>query len=298
MTTSPSPKESSILLIFNYVGGALIFLGITYFIVDNWSILNNFTRIFSTLGAAIAAYIVGLLFHLTRRYYAASAAFFLIAGLVLPVGLQVIISIYGPTLNPDVANVIITGIPLLVFLGTFAAISRPLILLFCIIFASLLYFSIMGLVLSQSLYFDFDTSNYEIMALGFSYLMLGYYLDTNYHHSLTGPLYFFGILFILLASFSLGSYIISGQTSLGWKIITGILILLTFMFSVPLRSKSLLYIGAVFLVLYVCDISDNFIRIFGELGWPLILIFMGVLLMSIGYIVFFIHRKINRIKLD
>ncbi|VVC74946.1 hypothetical protein AQUSIP_02200 [Aquicella siphonis] len=298
MSTTPSPKESSILIIFNYVGGALIFLGIAYFIVDNWNILNNFTRVFSTLGAAMAAYIVGLLFHLSHKYEAASAAFFMIAGLVMPIGLQVTFNIYGKSVTPEVVNMMITGLCLLVFLASLKWMPRTLFLLFSIIFASLFYFSLIDFIVSRSLYFDFDIFNYEIMALGFSYLFLGYYLDRRHRHILVGPLYFFGVLCVLSASLYFGSYIVSGETSVLWKAITAILIILTFMFSVPLRSKSFLYLGAVFLVLYVCDISDNFIRIFGELGWPLILILMGLLLMSVGYMVFFIHRKINRIKLD
>ena len=76
-----------------------------------------------------------------------------------------------------------------------------------------------------------------------------------------------------------------------WEIITPLLIILAFILSIPLKSKSFLYLGAIFLLLYICDSATRFIPIFGHMGWSLVLIVLGLLLMMIGYAVIYLHQK-------
>jgi len=298
MNKETSHNENTVLKIFNYVGGTLIFLGISYFIVNHWEFLNSFTKIFSTLGAAIAAFIVGMLFQVAKKFDPVSAAFYMIAGLLFPIGLQVTLNVANVSWATDISNVFISTLCLVVFLTAQLYAPRTIFLLFTILFASLFYMSILDFIVHKSNVIYSYLDNYEMITLGIAYICLGYYLDKNYKHILTGPLYFFGGLFILSASFSLGSNLISGSAIPLWEIITPILIILIFALSVPLRSKSFLYLGAIFLLLYICDMSGKFIRLFGDMGWSLILIILGLLLMLIGYMVIYIHKKINRIKFD
>src|SRR5690349_10301412 len=86
-------KNNAILKIFNYVGGALIFMGICYFIGSNWHNLNNFLKVFVTLGTAIAAFVVGILLQHANKY-TTSTAFYLISGLLLPFGLFITYKVY------------------------------------------------------------------------------------------------------------------------------------------------------------------------------------------------------------
>lgn len=296
MNNAPSKNEITLLKVFNYLGGTLIFLGISYFIADNWGALNNFTKIFVTLGAAIAAFIIGILFNITKKN-AASSAFFLISALLLPMGLAVTLSVAKVNWSSEISNLFIATICFGVFLIAVLYSVSTLFILFTIIFASFFYVFLIDVIAHYSNFTYTYLSNYEIIALGLSYIFLGYYLDKSSHRGLTGPLYLFGGFFVLFESFSLGSSFI-GYSILQWEIVTPILILLAFIFSVPLRSKSFLYLGAIFLLCYIGDISSKFIKIFGDMGWSLILILLGFLLISVGYLVIFIHKKINRIKFD
>lgn len=296
MNKEASHNENTVLKIFNYVGGTLIFLGVSYFIVDNWGSLNGFTKIFSTLGAAIAAFLVGALFQLTKKFESASAAFYMLSGLLLPIGLHVTLTVANVSWPTELSNLFISTLCLVVFLTAQLYLPRTIFLLFTIIFASLFYVSLLDFIVHKSNIIYSYLDNYEMIALGIAYICLGYYLDKNYKHELVGPLYFFGGLFVLAESFSLGSNLLFGYAIPLWEVLTPILIILAFMLSVPLRSKSFLYLGAIFLLLYICDISGKFIRLFGDMGWSLMLILLGLLLMLIGYLVIHIHQKINKIQ--
>jgi hypothetical protein len=127
-----------------------------------------------------------------------------------------------------------------------------------------------------------------------SYFIVGRYLQLQ-RNALTGPLYFFGSVFILTASFDLGGLLfLSGVSNEFWKITSPILVLLSFLSAVPLRSKSLLYVGALFLVIYLASMTSLFAQIFGSFGWPLLLIMAGLFLMIFGYVLVSIHQRITR----
>ena len=135
-----------------------------------------------------------------------------------------------------------------------------------------------------------------MLTLGFSYLSLGYYLAWDKKFPLSGPLYFLGSLYVLVGSYGLGGLFNwrYGNDNLIWKTITAFLILATFLFSVPLHSKALLYVGAFFLVFYLTDISSSLIETYGSYRFPLLLIVLGLLLMCTGYVVFHVRKRISR----
>ncbi|RDI44544.1 hypothetical protein [Aquicella lusitana] len=282
-----SSKNVAILRIFNYLGGALVFFGIAFFVSVNWYALNDFIRIFATLGAALAAYLVAVLFHLAR-YEAASTAFFLITGLTLPIGIYVTFKITG--MPPShLLSAIISGLSFCLFLFTYFFLPRTLLLLLSIVFASAFFNDLLYFLVEKSNFIFSDLMEYELIVLGLSYMLLGYYLDRDNRHPLTGLLYFFGSLFILSGSYTLGGFFFYEQGLLAWRILTPILIFSSFLFSVALQSKALLYVGALFTVIYIIDLSTWFARIFSSFSWPLILIFLGFAFMLIGYLVFYLH---------
>lgn len=292
-----SSKGMGILKIFNYLGGALIIFGIGFFISLNWSSLSDFVKIFSTLGAAIACYIVGILLHFDKRFDAAVSAFFMISGLVLPIGLIVTFHVFNPhpLINIEKVNLFIIGMCAAVFLLSHLCLPRTIFLFFSIYYLSLFHFVLIDFISKHTNYVFADLYSYECIVLGISYILLGRYLDLEKKFtSLVGPLYFIGCLFILASSYSLGGTFFWNSPITIWKSITGLLIFVAFFLSVPFKSKSFLYLGALFLIIYLSDISTRLAEIFGDLGWPLILISAGLLLMLVGYLVFNIHKRIQK----
>jgi uncharacterized membrane protein len=296
MNQKSEEKSSAILKIFNYVGGALIFFGVTYFIGSNWYNLSDFIKVFVSLGTAIAGFIVGILFQHAKKY-TASTAFYLLAGLLFPIGLYITYQVYQIPIQPSCLDLVISTICLIVFLVSQLRSPRIIFLLFSILYASYFYFSIIEFLLYGNTVHIQNLNQYELIALGFSYIFLGYYLNFSSSSVLTGPLYFFGALLILASTYVLG---VSNDTRFifHWRIIALISIILAFILAVPLKAKSFLYLGALFLIIYIVDMSFRFAQVFGDMGWSLILVIAGLLLMLIGYLVFFLYRKISRIKFD
>lgn len=287
-----SQKTFNILKIFNYAGGALIFFGIAYFVSANWYTLSDFAKIFSTLGAAIAALIIGVLLQLDQKREEAGSAFFMIAGLILPVGLFVTFKIYNLPWSVEKVELLITFLCLITFSLAYRIWPRTILLLFCVIYAAFFFLSIVDLLIQHfEIYFE-DLFEYLGMIIGLSFILFGRYLELSNRPALTGVLYFMGALLLLGSSFSLSGTFLFGEGYPEWRWVTAILIMLSFILAVPFRSKAFLYLGAIFLVLYIVDMSYRFARLFGTMGWPLILIITGVLLMVIGYLLYFIHKKI------
>lgn len=292
MTIDNEPKSNTLLKIFNFVGATLIFLGISYFICENWSSLNDFVKVVSTLGSAIAAFLMGCLLSSYKKLQAASAGFFMIAGLVLPIGLFVLFNILNLHIEFVMANTIVTSICLLTFLAGQIFLQRTILLLFTIIFAALFFIAFTNLNVHYSNIVFADLFLYQCLTIGFSFLFLGRYLDDT-QHPLVGALYFFGGLFVLTSSFDLAGYLFLTSGLLIFKWISLLLLILSFLLAVPLRSRSLLFFGSLFLLIYVANLTEQFEAFFGSIGWPIILIITGFSLMLLGYLIYFIYQRIK-----
>src|SRR3990167_11244683 len=127
-------KAFSLQKIINYIGGALIFFGVTYFVYSNWSSLNDFFKIFSTLGVALAAYIVGVLLYLNKEYDEVGSVFLMISGLILPVGIFIAFKLTELITGINNLSVVSFSISLVAFLLIFFYFGRIILLLFTIIF--------------------------------------------------------------------------------------------------------------------------------------------------------------------
>jgi uncharacterized membrane protein len=301
MNNNPASQEknSAVLKIFNYVGGALIFFGVAYFVQSNWDSLNDFFKVFVSLGVAIAAYIVGLLLQSANKS-AASAAFFLIAGLMLPLGLYITSIVYNIPIPQKSVDLLISLICFLVFLISLFLFRSPRILFqfFSILYASCLYFSVIEFLLYGHSVFIEDLTQYELIALGLSYIFLGYYLDISSpsplssSSPLTTPLYIIGALTIFVAAYFLGDFN-DPRLIYYWRIPVIVCIILAFLFALPLKAKSFLYLGSLFMVIYILEMSAKFASVFGDSGWSLILVIAGLLFMGLGYLVFILNKMIS-----
>jgi hypothetical protein len=281
--------------IFNYVGGTLIFCGITYLIFNNWFVLASISRIIVTLGVAIWALLFAANLSRQGKSPATSAVFFMIGGALLPLGLSVTLNAIGLHFNYDLENIIITGICFCVFLLLQLRFPREVLLLFCILFGSMFFFASTNYLNNIYDVLTLDTlSDYQVMILGLGYLLVGRGVANQTDNDMSGILYLVGGFLILAASFDLGGLLFENRTYVFWEIVSPILVLLSFLFSIPLQSKALLYLGAIFLIIYIYSISNKFAYLFGNLGWPGVLIGAGALLMLLGYLIVNVQKHIPK----
>ena len=126
-------RQAGISHILYYVGAAIVFIGISVLIWQNWTSLNSVARIISTLGAGIAAYIAAVFLSQEERFEVTSRAFYFISALVMPLGLHVTFHIAGVDTYSHGAQSVISGILLVTFFLSYVFNRKTVFLLFNII---------------------------------------------------------------------------------------------------------------------------------------------------------------------
>jgi hypothetical protein len=279
----------------NYIGGTLIFFGLSYLLFNNWDALAIISRILITLGIACWSLIFAASLASKETNTTTSAAFFLLGGLLLPVGISVTLNTLDMPITLEISRIIISGICLSVFLLLQLRFPRTLLLLFCIFFGSSFFVAITRYLNYNLGWFNLThLFDYQIFILGLFYFILGS-ISSFRNNSLTGLLHFIGALLILVASFDLGGLLnYNDATSLPWEILAPAFVLMSFILSIPLQSKSLLYLGTIFLVIYIASITHKFAYFFGTIGWPFVLIAAGLGLILLGYLFVFMQKQIPK----
>jgi len=279
--------QAGISHILYYIGGAVVFLGISVLIWQHWKALSGATKVLSTLGSGIAAYVAAVFLSREERFEVASRAFYFISALVMPLGLHVTFYVSGlETGSPGVQS-IVSGILLATFLLSYFVNRKTVFALFNIIFGTWLFFSFTSFLISGRPGFGWEFSAYRVLCTGLAFALLGYYFTKTPHRALTGALYGFGVFCFLGAALALGDW--KPHQNWFWELIFPGLIFGVMFLSVYLKSKAFLTFGSLYLIAYIFKITGEY---FAEsLGWPLVLVLTGLGLIAIGYLHFNLKRK-------
>ncbi len=198
--------QTGISQILYYVGGAIVFLGITVFICQRWSTLNSATKIFATMGSGVAAYIAGVFLRQNKRAEAVSRAFYFISALVCPVGLHVTFDVAGFDVGTHGSQSLISSILLITYLLSFFIYRKTLFILFSTIFGTWFFFSFTSHLVGSNPSFGWEFSAYRVLCAGLVYGILGYHFSATRYRALTGVLYGFGAFCFLGAALALGDW--------------------------------------------------------------------------------------------
>lgn len=272
--------------IFYFIGGFIVFLGLAILVFQNWRFLDVSIRLLATLGAAFAFYLSALLFY----YYGESTrkvalAFFLMSTLMLPIGLGV----YFYQYHFDILsyNFIAPLICFALFFGTFYFVREEFFLALGVIFGTWLFFGGTNyLIAGNPVISKSDFYTYRALFSGLSYVFLGYYVS-RLRGSLSGNMYFFGILAILASVMSL-MWTGHGANVL-LELIYPLILAGTFVLSVFLRSQSFLFWGVIFLMGYILRITSEYFA--NTIGWPIALVIVGLLFILIAYLAINFNKK-------
>lgn len=280
-------RQTGISHILYYIGGAIVFLGISVLIWQQWTSLNSATKILSTLGSGIASYIAAVFLSREERLEIASRAFYFISALVMPLGLHVTFYVAGLDTGSHGVQSIVSGILLVTFLFSYFVNRRTVFLLFNIIFGTWLFFSFTSFLIGSRPNFGWEFSAYRVLCTGLVYALLGHYFTTTSHRALTGALYGFGVLCFLGAALALGDW--KPNQNWFWELVFPGLVFGVVFLSVYLRSKAFLTFGSLYLITYIFKITSEYFA--QSLGWPLVLVLTGLGLIAIGYLHFNLKRK-------
>lgn len=277
--------------ILYYIGGAIVFLGISIFVWQNWSTLSFPTKMLATMGGGIAAYVVALLFGRQEKFEGVSAAFYLISALVLPLGLYVVFENAGMDIGDSGVQTLIAGILFVVFIASFLLMRKTVLALFSILFGTILFYTTTNYLVGQNPYYDWwKFSEYRVLISGLAYLLLGYGLARGRYAGLSGFLYGFGILGFLGAALALGGW--EPSQNMFWELLFPFLVFSALYVSVYLKSRVFLVFGALFLMVYILKITSEYFT--SGLGWPLSLVVAGLLMIGVGYLSIALNKKYLR----
>lgn len=286
----PTLRENrrSIAEVISYVGGTIVVLGIAIFIGQHWSTLNVTTRILSTFGSGIAAYIVGALLIRYEKFSLPGQVFFFISALTTPVGISIAFDNAGWDMGSSATQSILSGILFFTYLCSYLIFKKNIFTIFNIVFGSWLFFSLTDFfIVKGSLFPHWKFNEYRVLALGLSYVLLGYYFSGASRDALARWLYAIGVLSFLTAALALGGW--SPNQDIIWELLfPGICFCVIFL-SVYIKSRSFLISGSLFLIAYFLKITAEY---FAEsLGWPLALVLLGLGLILLGYFSFYLNKK-------
>jgi hypothetical protein len=270
-----------------FVGGGVIFIGIVAFIAQVWEELGPFMHVVVTLGSGLAAFTAGVLLSWHGRLGAAGQAFFLIAALVLPLGMAVTLDEAG--LEP--AKLGLQSLMALVLLAAFLVVYRLFgdasLLVYAIVFATWAFFAITGFIVGADPRFaGKEFFEHRTLAVGMAFMVLGWAFSATERDGLSGPLYAFGSLAFLGSALALSGW--KPSQNAFWELVFPGLVFGVLYLSVHLRSKALLTFGSLFLGAYLAKITGEYFS--DSMGWPLALIVLGLLLMGVGFLTFRLKR--------
>ena len=266
-----------------FIGGGVICIGIVALIGQVWNDLGPVMHVVVTLGSGLAAYTVGVLFSWSGKAGAAGPAFFLVAALVLPLGIVVAMDEAG--LDPEKLGLqSLTAVVLLgVFLGTYLLFRNVSLLVYVIGYGIWAFFAITEFMAGPSPRFDQETFiEYRILAVGLTLMFLAWAFAGTRREILTAPLYALGSLAFLGSALALGGW--KPNQNMLWELAFPGLVFAVVYLSVHVRSMLLLVIGSLFFGGYLAKITGEYFS--DSLGWPVALILLGFMLMGVGYLTF------------
>jgi len=277
-------KFSRVSQILSIIGSIIIFLGISTLIYQHFNMLSYSMKILATLGLGIITYLIGTLLHKFSKLSHISTAFFLIALLTIPIGLWVIFDHLGLDINNFDTQSIFLNILLIIAVLSYFCFRTNLFMLATIIFGAYFFFSITDYLipLHTNIF-----SQYQILIVGLIYILLGNIFTRNQHAALSGFLYGLGSIAFLGSALALSGW--KPHQNLGWELAFPFLAFGTIFSSIPLKSKSLLVFGSIFLMMYIVKISHEYFS--GSLGWPFTLVIIGFVLIGISGLFLWMRKK-------
>lgn len=281
-------QKVSLSEIFYYLGGMIVFLGIVISVSQNYS-RDLTSQLWLTLGVMIVTAVVGWGLILQRPTEHLGSAFFFISALLGPVAGFLVTRSLGYDFGSSGVQSVVSLILLSWFLLHFIVLRKTLFVIFSIIFGTWLLYSLIGLTMGSDelLYHGEVFFEYRVLILSVIWLYLGYVFSRGQRTAVSGFLYGFGIVVFLGAALALGGW--EPRQNLGWEIAFPFLVFGAISLSLKIHSRAFLTFGTLYLMAYIIKITSEYFS--DGVGWPLALMFAGILLMAVGWVYLYVGKK-------
>lgn len=288
ITVSHTQKDSdtshTLTNVLYVIGGLIAVIGVLILVVQNWEAIGFVGRLLITLGIAISTYVSGFLIK-GRLERVLSEVFFVISAILAPIGIWVYIDEFNFIFNSKIQALYALALSIL-FITAYQQTKRILTILIAVGFLTWTYFAL----LSYVLVFDSNMFKWATCAIGIAYMSFAYYIQTQLSYPTKSETTEKEVVQTIIY----GAGTIATLTSLitvgGFFDVIFVLILFGFLYlSVFLKNKIILIIGALFLIIHIIKFTSKYF--IDSLGWPVALIFIGFLVIGIGYTTVYISKK-------
>ena len=251
-----------------------MFAGIIVYIAMFWDGMNSAAHIIITLGPGVVALILAILLLDHDRFARAATPLFLVAAWLQPTGIMVAFDELGTGGDPQHAILATTSVMLAQQLLVFRRYPLAVLLFVALAFGALTFwnaFDILGV-----------DEEFNLMVTGLSLLLVTRGIDTTAHRTITPFWYFIGGVTFLWAAFDLLEDTPFHLLYLG---LTAFMIYVSTLAS----SRTLLIASTLAMMGYIGYFTSEYFV--DSIGWPIALIFMGLVLIGLSNMALRINRK-------
>jgi Predicted membrane protein (DUF2157). len=278
----PKTSSFSITKMFYIVGAAIIIIGIIFFVSQIWNDIGFLGRITVTLGFGLVFAAFGSVLFKSKPNKSIGAIFHFIGGVLIPGGAMVALSEIMGYVSLWSATFVF-GIILVFYLLLNYIHKKAILTFFAIANGTAFTYLIVEAMIDGSYYRHMDLYAYLTMIIGASYLLLAHVFRNDWNKGLVKILCFCGATGFLSAAFS------QVFNSTFWQLLYFIIVLGGFALSVFMKSRVILIMNTIFLIIHISYISSEYFA--DSLGWPILLVMLGFIFITLGYVSVNISKK-------
>jgi len=253
-------------------GAAVAIIGLIIFTAQIWDDLGSLARILITLGLGFLLTGIGSSLLRQKPTDNIGVVFQFIGGMLVPGGVLVTLEELGANTTSLWSTALSFGAIFAFYLILTSILKHAILTFFAIANGTFFLYLLIGAI--EGFRSD-DIYLYLTMVIGTSYLLLAKSFRDGWNKKLLGSLYFFGISGILTAGF------IKVLGSGFWELFYFAIVLICLYLSVYMRSKVILVLSTIFLIIHVSYITQEYFA--NSLGWPISLILLGFVIIGLGY---------------
>ncbi len=279
-------KNSVITNILYAFGGIVTLTGVLVLLFQSWDSFTDSTKILLTVGVALILYIFAMYTSKSEEHSVLSQVLFTVAAAVAPIGWYTVLSIYMLSFgSAAVTAAIVSGTCAIIFGYATWYSRKPILHLFVTAFVSWCYFSLISEVVRGS-GLDLETissiSTYSVMLISIAVFMYALFLSSNSINK---------TVCAILVFYSYAQFLIAGLLQVGgiWNFLYAFILVGAVYLAIHIRSTGALVVTALAVVGYLIKISAKYFA--DSLGWAVLLIFVGFLIIGIGYGTYRINKK-------
>ncbi|MEM1436440.1 MAG: DUF2157 domain-containing protein [Pseudomonadota bacterium] len=282
------PQRSVLQRVFAYLGGLFLFAGIAAFIALNWADFPSLARVGITFGVGVALFFAAIAVERANQWPAMVAPLLLAALFLEPTGMLVAFDEYGSGGDWRYA-VLLTSLAVALQAGMTglglqrsAEPAQAQAGLVVLVFAAVLFGTSFWITLLDLCGVD---ENLSALTVGVALVLVGLGLDRQRYRWNRSAWPGIGSVFVFLALWNL-------VERAQYEMLFAVVAIADIYLSVLTRTRSLLVTGVAALLFYIGYFTAEHFA--DSLGWPLVLMVIGLAFVAVGYATLRFDRRYFR----